>query len=74
VAATFDGSEARIAFGGLAHKPWRAFAAERAIRDGATFAAAADAELAEARPLSENAYKIPLARATMIQVLEELAS
>jgi xanthine dehydrogenase YagS FAD-binding subunit len=73
VAAAYDGSDVRIAFGGLAHRPWRAFTAERAIRDGAGFAEAADAELAEARPLGDNAYKLPMARAAMVQVLAELA-
>jgi xanthine dehydrogenase YagS FAD-binding subunit len=73
VAAAYDGSDVRIAFGGLAHRPWRAFTAERAIRDGAGFAEAADAELAEARPLRDNAYKLPMARAAMVQVLAELA-
>ena len=73
VAAAYDGNDVRIAFGGLAHRPWRAFTAERAIRDGAGFAEAADAELAEARPLRDNAYKLPMARAAMVQVLAELA-
>ena len=67
------GGVMRIAFGGLVHRPWRAFTAERAIRDGAGFAEAADAELAEARPLRDNAYKLPMARAAMVQVLAELA-
>jgi xanthine dehydrogenase YagS FAD-binding subunit len=73
VAAAYDGSDVRVAFGGLAHRPWRAFTAERAIREGAGFAEAAEAELAEARPLRDNAYKLPMARAAMVQVLEELA-
>ena len=66
----------RIAFGGLAHKPWRAYAAEDALRgepaEEAAFAAAADAELAEAEPLRDNAYKVPLAKATLVQTLLEL--
>jgi xanthine dehydrogenase YagS FAD-binding subunit len=68
--------DVRIAFGGLAHKPWRAYAAEEALRgqpaDEASFASAADAELAQARPLRDNAYKIPLAKATLVQTLLEL--
>ena len=68
----------RIAFGGLAHRPWRAAVAEDALRGAVAgpeaFAAAADAELAAARPLRENAYKVGLARATLVQTLEELAA
>jgi xanthine dehydrogenase YagS FAD-binding subunit len=68
--------DVRIAFGGLAHKPWRACAAEDALRGQAageaTFARAADAELAQAQPLRDNAYKIPLARATLVRTLTEL--
>jgi xanthine dehydrogenase YagS FAD-binding subunit len=69
--------DVRIAFGGLAHKPWRAFEAEDALRgeatEEATFARAADAELAHAQPLRDNAYKIPLAKATLVRSLLELA-
>ena len=68
--------DVRIAFGGLAHKPWRAFAAEDTLRgeaaDAPTFARAADAELAQAQPLRDNAYKIPLAKATLVRTLTEL--
>jgi xanthine dehydrogenase YagS FAD-binding subunit len=73
VAAAYDGEDVRVAFGGLAHKPWRAFSAEEAIRGGASFADAADAELAQARPLRDNGYKVELARRTLVSVLEELA-
>jgi xanthine dehydrogenase YagS FAD-binding subunit len=73
VAAAYDGEDVRIAFGGLAHKPWRALTAEEAIRGGASFADAADAELAQARPLRDNGYKVELARRTLVSVLEELA-
>ncbi|HZQ80909.1 MAG TPA: xanthine dehydrogenase family protein subunit M [Gaiellaceae bacterium] len=70
-------SDVRIALGGVAHKPWRATRAEEALRGGPAtperFAAAAEAELAEARPLSGNAYKVPLARNTIRRVLGELA-
>jgi xanthine dehydrogenase YagS FAD-binding subunit len=71
-------ADVRIAFGGLAHKPWRATAAEEALRGGAAdperFAAAADAELAAARPLRDNAYKLGLARTALVQTLVELTS
>ncbi|QUH03393.1 xanthine dehydrogenase family protein subunit M [Saccharopolyspora erythraea] len=69
--------EARIAFGGLAHKPWRATRAEEALRgEPATaraFGAAADAELADARPLPGNGFKVPMARSALVSTLTELA-
>ena len=69
--------DVRIAFGGLAPKPWRARAAEDALRgsaaDAAGFARAADAELASARPLRDNGYKVELARNTLVRTLTELA-
>jgi xanthine dehydrogenase YagS FAD-binding subunit len=69
--------DCRIALGAVAHAPWRARRAEEALRGApateAAFAGAADAELAEARPLRENAYKVPLVRATLIRTLADLA-
>nr|WP_289143871.1 hypothetical protein [uncultured Halomonas sp.] len=69
-------ADVRLALGGVAHKPWRATRAEAALRgqpaDGATFARAAEAELAEAQPLRDNAFKVELARRTMVAVLEDL--
>lgn len=68
---------ARIAFGGLAHKPWRAVGAEDALAGqratDANFRAAADVELAEAQLLPDNEYKVLMARNTMAAVLRELA-
>jgi xanthine dehydrogenase YagS FAD-binding subunit len=68
----------RLALGGVAHKPWRAWEAERAlIGQPATqtaFLAAADAELAEARPLQDNGFKVELARRMVAAVLGELAA
>jgi xanthine dehydrogenase YagS FAD-binding subunit len=70
--------DVRIAFGGLAHKPWRAHDAEDALRGAAAdekaFAKAADAELAHATPLRDNAYKVELAHNTLVRTLVELAS
>jgi xanthine dehydrogenase YagS FAD-binding subunit len=70
--------DARIAFGGLAHVPWRASAAEDALRgaaaDETAFARAADAELAAAEPLRDNAFKVPLARNLLIATLTELSA
>jgi len=69
--------EARIAFGGVAHKPWRATRAEAALRGAPAtedaFLSAADEELAGARPLPGNRFKVPLLRSTLTLVLRELA-
>jgi len=69
---------ARIALGGIAHKPWRARAAEAALVDRPateeSFRAAAEAELAQARPLRDNAWKVELAREALVQTLVELAA
>jgi xanthine dehydrogenase YagS FAD-binding subunit len=66
-------NDVRLALGGVAHKPWRALAAEAALRDGpateAAFREAAEIELAEARPQSANDFKIELARRTLTAVL-----
>ncbi|WPB57442.1 xanthine dehydrogenase family protein subunit M [Xylophilus sp. GOD-11R] len=68
--------EVRIAIGGVAAKPWRAFRAEEALRGGpateAAFQAAAQAELAEAAGLRDNTFKIELARRTIVAVLGQL--
>jgi xanthine dehydrogenase YagS FAD-binding subunit len=69
--------ESRIAFGGLAHVPWRATRAEEALRGAPATAesfaaAAADAELEQARPLRDNAFKVPLARNLLIATLTDL--
>jgi xanthine dehydrogenase YagS FAD-binding subunit len=68
--------DCRIAFGGLAHAPWRAERAEEALRRGpaveAAFLHAADAELARARPLRDNAFKVPLARNLLVRTLTDL--
>ncbi|MFE6664716.1 FAD binding domain-containing protein [Streptomyces sp. NPDC057697] len=69
---------AALAFGGLAHRPWRAHAAEDVLRGAPatdeTFARAVDAELAAARPLRENAFKVGLARNLAVDALAELAA
>jgi xanthine dehydrogenase YagS FAD-binding subunit len=70
--------QARLALGGVAHKPWRAFAAEK-ILVGApagedTFKAAAAKELKAARGYQHNAFKIELARRTILSVLTTLAN
>jgi xanthine dehydrogenase YagS FAD-binding subunit len=69
-------ADVRIALGGVAPKPWRAWRAEEALRGRpatvATFVEAADAELADARPLAGNAFKVELARRTLAAVLQQL--
>jgi xanthine dehydrogenase YagS FAD-binding subunit len=69
--------DARIALGGVAHRPWRARKAEDVLRGAPaveeSFRAAADAELADAVPLRDNAYKVPLARNLMTRTLLELS-
>ncbi|SDG26206.1 xanthine dehydrogenase YagS FAD-binding subunit [Lentzea fradiae] len=69
--------EVRIALGGVAHKPWRAREAEAALSGGPAtvkaFRAAAEAELADARPLRDNGFKVELAARTITAVLGELA-
>jgi xanthine dehydrogenase YagS FAD-binding subunit len=73
-----DGSvrDVRIALGGVAHRPWRARVAERALRGRPAtpveFEAAIDAELREARPTEENAFKLALVRRLVVGTLAEL--
>jgi xanthine dehydrogenase YagS FAD-binding subunit len=68
--------EARIALGGVAHRPWRATRAEEALRGApatvASIERAAAAELEAAVPLRDNAYKIPLARNLIMDTLGDL--
>jgi xanthine dehydrogenase YagS FAD-binding subunit len=81
VAAALDVSDGkvrdvRIALGGVAPKPWRAWKAEEALRGRPaikeSFLAAADAELADAQPLAGNAFKVTLARNVIVSMLLNL--
>ncbi|MFI0168923.1 FAD binding domain-containing protein [Streptomyces sp. NPDC017095] len=69
--------DARLALGAVASRPWRASAAERVLTGAPataeTYAVAADAELAAARPLPHNGYKVTLVRNLVVAVLTELA-
>ena len=69
--------DVRLALGGVAHKPWRAWKAEQMLQSGPAtaeaFRAAADAELADARPLEGNKFKVELAARSMAAVLSDLA-
>src|SRR5437016_6649873 len=68
--------DVRIALGGVAPRPWRATKAEAMLRGapatGEVFGRAAEAELAEAQPLPGNAFKVPLARNTLVRTLLDL--
>jgi xanthine dehydrogenase YagS FAD-binding subunit len=68
--------DVRLALGGLAHKPWRAYAAEGMLRgrwaDEERFRAAAEEELRVAEPLRDNAYKVSLAANAIVRTLLEL--
>jgi xanthine dehydrogenase YagS FAD-binding subunit len=68
--------EVRLALGGVAHKPWRAWKAEAALKGRRatpeSFRAAAEAELADAAPLRDNGFKVELANRTIVAVLTEL--
>jgi len=67
----------RLALGGVAHKPWRAFHAEEVLSGSEAseerFRLAAEAELASAQGYRDNSFKIELAKRTMVGVLSELA-
>ncbi len=69
-------ASAALAFGGLGTLPWRDAGVEAALvgqpATTATFEAAADALLADARGYGSNDFKIPLARRTLIASLRDL--
>ena len=64
---------ARIALGGVAHKPWRASEAEAFLQGRAanqsTFEQAADIALQDAQPLSYNGFKVDLSRRAIRRAL-----
>src|SRR3989442_482914 len=66
---------ARLALGGVAHKPWRLTAAEAALR-GASLAdiealrSAIAASFTEARPLAHNVFKVELAQRVALRALQ----
>lgn len=69
--------DARIALGGVAHKPWRDPEAEHQLIGEpalpATFEKAADVLLREARGFKFNSFKIPLARQAIVRALSDAA-
>ena len=64
---------ARVAFGGVAHKPWRSLVAEAALTGRpaamATFRSAADAAMEHAVGRGHNDFKIDLAKRTLARAL-----
>jgi len=71
-------ASASLAFGGLAHMPWKNDAVEAALvgkePTDLVFAAAADALVAGAKGYGSNDFKIPLVKRTLIATLRELTS
>jgi xanthine dehydrogenase YagS FAD-binding subunit len=69
-------ASARLAFGGVATKPWRATEAERVITGSRasidTFRAAAEASVTGAVPRRDNRFKVELLKRTIIRCLSEL--
>ncbi|MFC5801878.1 FAD binding domain-containing protein [Streptomyces formicae] len=79
VVATDQGtiSEARVAFGGVAHKPWRSVEAEAALTGSpatmASYRAAAEAAMRDAVGQGSNDFKIELAKRTLCRTLAQVA-
>jgi xanthine dehydrogenase YagS FAD-binding subunit len=71
-------SDARIAFGGVAHKPWRAAEAEAFLKGkrptDENFAMAGELAVKGAKPLSSNGYKVKLARNGVKRALNDAAN
>jgi len=67
-------NDARIALGGVAHKPWRAFEAEKKLigqkADEKSFRIAAETALAGAKGYKHNAFKIELAKRSIVRALQ----
>jgi xanthine dehydrogenase YagS FAD-binding subunit len=68
--------DVRLALGGVAHKPWQALVAEALLRgqqpSEEVFRRASEGELASARVLRDNAFKVELAKRTIVAVLSQL--
>ncbi|KAB5625433.1 xanthine dehydrogenase family protein subunit M [Pseudomonas putida] len=79
-ALNFDGEviqQARLALGGVAHKPWRDLAVERMlvgqVPSEALFTRAAQTLLQGAQPLSHNGFKVTLAQRAIVRALDDAA-
>ncbi len=75
-AVELDGNtirSARLAMGGVAHKPWRAEAAEKSLvgkpATAENYHAAAELALQGAKTYQYNAFKVPMAKQTMVRAL-----
>jgi xanthine dehydrogenase YagS FAD-binding subunit len=70
-------TDARVALGGVATRPWRAEVAERTLVNGKPsrelFHAAARAALADAKPLKHNAFKVELCERVIVKTLQATA-
>jgi xanthine dehydrogenase YagS FAD-binding subunit len=68
---------ARIALGGVAHKPWRASIAEQMLTgqplSDATLRNAAAASMGDAQPLSGNRFKVQLAQRSIVRAVNQAA-
>ncbi|WP_116109036.1 FAD binding domain-containing protein [Lewinella sp. IMCC34191] len=66
---------AGLAMGGVSHKPWKLTAAEEYLvgkaPETATFEAAAEIAMRDARPLEENEYKIEMGRRAVVRALQQ---
>jgi len=71
-------TRARVAMGGVGTKPWRSPEAESALvgqtADAASFRKAAEAALRNAKPQSENAFKVELAKRCLTHALQTAAT
>ncbi len=69
-------ADVRVAWGGVAHRPWRAHRLEETLRGQEptpkAIRAALDAELEAADPTSQAAFKVPMVRRTTAMVLRDL--
>ncbi len=67
--------QARIAMGGVAHKPWRATEAEKFLigkaATEANFKAAAETEMRNAKPLEHNKFKVELGKRAIVRALTQ---
>ena len=70
--------DARLALGGVAHKPWRDTSVEASLSgqtaNRAAFTAAAERLLRDAKGYAHNAFKIDLARRVIVRALTQAAS
>lgn len=71
-------AQARVVLGSVAHKPWRAAAAENELAgkpaNETTFRKAAEAAFSEAKPLKHNAYKVDLGKRAVVLALQRAMS